>query len=72
MILVITPENRSQYTDYLDEMHRVRYEVFVERCGWTSLENQHGIDVDQFDKPWVTYYLKLSPEGKPFPQIIPI
>ncbi len=64
MILVITPENRSQYKDYLEEMHRVRYEVFVDRCGWSNLENEHRLDVDQFDKPWVTYYLKLSPEGK--------
>lgn len=63
MILVITPENREDYLGYLEEMHRIRYEVFVERCGWANLENPFRMDVDQFDRPWVTYYLKLAPDG---------
>ncbi len=63
MILIITPENREKYLGYLEEMHRIRYEVFVERCGWTNLENPFRMDIDQFDKPWVTYYLKLAPDG---------
>lgn len=64
MILIITPENRRSYAKYLEEMHRVRYEVFVERCGWKNLANETQTDIDEFDQPWVTYYLKLSSEGK--------
>ncbi len=64
MILVITPENRKLYAGYLEEMHRVRHKVFVERAKWENLRNPFELDIDEFDKPWVTYFLKIADNGE--------
>lgn len=64
MILIITPENRQRYAGYLEDMHRLRHDIFVERAGWTELESPFKLEIDEYDTPWTTYYLKLSEAGK--------
>ncbi|WP_262696345.1 acyl-homoserine-lactone synthase [Kordiimonas aquimaris] len=63
MILIITPENRQKYAGYLEDMHRMRHDVFVDRAGWSELESPFKLEIDEYDTPWTTYYIKLSEKG---------
>lgn len=63
MLHVVTKENRHLYTRRLDEMFRLRYEVFVEECGW-NLECEPPLEIDQFDIDDAIYFLFLDGNGE--------
>ena len=38
MFRTITPENRDEYQDLLDDMHRMRYRIVVGEWGWATIK----------------------------------
>ena len=62
MIIVITTENRDQYTSLLDQMYRQRKQVFVDRLGWDLAVDTEGREIDRFDTDETTYLI-ASPDG---------
>lgn len=56
MLHVVTKENRHLYSRRLNEMFRMRYEIFVEECGWT-LPCEGPLEIDQFDTDEAIYFL---------------
>lgn len=59
MIDVVIPDTYSLYTDELDAMHRLRYDVFSVRLGW-QVEVENGREYDQFDELDPTYFLAIE------------
>lgn len=64
MIHIINRFNQHLYADTLDQMFRLRYQVFVEGRGWKALEQESGFDIDQFDTDDTVYFLKLDEDEK--------
>ena len=60
MIEIVTPLNRHMYGPLLEDMHRMRYSVVVERWGWEVPGAQPGYDKDAFDTPDTVYVLHLD------------
>lgn len=61
MIHIINKYNSQLYEEVLDDMFRLRHEIFVEQKGWEKLRKADGRDLDEFDTDNATYILKLSP-----------
>lgn len=60
MIEIVLPQLRGQYTDLLDQMFRMRYEICIEKWGWIIPDQKRGVDVDEFDNEEAVYMLLLS------------
>lgn len=60
MIHVINKVNRHLYHSVLEEMFRLRHEIFVEQRGWNKLKKADGYEIDEFDTEDTTYFLKLD------------
>lgn len=56
MLHVVTLENRHLYVNRLDEMFRLRYDVFIEERGW-NLDCEAPYERDQFDNDDAIYFL---------------
>jgi acyl-homoserine lactone synthase len=63
MIYVIDKHNREAFHVQLEEMYRIRHDIYVGRRGWKALERPDGRDVDQFDRENTVYLLGLEPGG---------
>ncbi len=63
MALVIAPHHRGQFAVLLDQMHRLRRRVFVDRLGW-ELEAAGGREIDRFDLGECQHLLALDPRGR--------
>lgn len=59
LLHVVTQENRHHYDKHLDEMFRLRYEVFVEECG-RKAPCETPKEIDQFDREDTVYFLYLD------------
>jgi acyl-homoserine lactone synthase len=59
VIHVVTPENRHQYTDAMEQACRLRHRVFVDEMGWVDLYKEDGCEVDQFDDDYAVHMLYL-------------
>ncbi len=64
MIHLIDRRNRGPYTNQLDEMFRLRHDIYVGRRGWKALAKPDGRDVDQFDTDNTVYLLGLDELGR--------
>lgn len=64
MIHVINKYNRQLYGDLLEDMYRLRHDIFVDQKKWYKLRQKDGLEQDQWDNEDTTYLLKVSPEGK--------
>ncbi|MCJ9427489.1 acyl-homoserine-lactone synthase [Kordiimonas marina] len=62
MIHVVSDVNRSEYRSYLRQLWQQRYEVFVEKMGW-SLDCAKGIERDRFDHAETIYLLSINDKG---------
>lgn len=62
MIHVISKYNRHLYDNVLDEMFKLRHDIFVGERGWRKLEQPDGRERDQFDTDDTIYFLKLDPD----------
>jgi acyl-homoserine lactone synthase len=64
MIYVIDRHNRAGFYSQIEEMFRIRHDIYVGRRGWKALEKPDGRDVDQFDTDRTVYLLGLDDLGK--------
>jgi acyl-homoserine lactone synthase len=60
MFEIVTHRNWNDYTDILDEMFRIRHEIYVEQRGWIGLRRPNRREIDQFDNEDATYLLRLD------------
>jgi len=63
MIYVVDSTNRDAYQAQLEEMYRIRHDIYVGRRGWKALAKPDGRDVDQFDTEDTVYLLGLDEYG---------
>jgi acyl-homoserine lactone synthase len=59
MIEIVTAENRSQFTEQLEQAYRLRHAVFVEEMKWEELRKPDGREIDQFDDDRALHMLYL-------------
>lgn len=64
MVDIVTHENRSLYTEALDEMFRLRYQVAVNEMGWPLPNAKDGYDIDEFDTEDSIYLLEYADDGR--------
>src|SRR5690349_14719114 len=64
MIYIIDQSNRAAYKAQLEEMFRIRHDIYVGRRGWAALAKPDGRDVDQFDTEETVYLLGLDNLGR--------
>jgi acyl-homoserine lactone synthase len=63
MIYVVDRHNREAFASQLDDMHRLRHVIYVDRRGWKALARPGGREIDQFDTDDTIYLLGLDAEG---------
>lgn len=63
MIYVIDRHNRRAFHAQIEEMFRIRHDIYVGRRGWKALEKPDGRDVDQFDTDSTVYILGIDDNG---------
>lgn len=64
MIYVIDKYNRKAFHAQIEEMFRLRHDIYVGRRGWKALEKPDGRDVDQFDTNSTVYILSIDDVGQ--------
>ena len=62
MIHVVSAHNQTEYRPYLRQLWQQRYDVFVEKMGW-SLDCAEGLERDQFDGDETVYLLSIDDGG---------
>ncbi len=60
MVLQIDRTNASDYEALLNEMHRVRKAVFVDRLGWDVPVVEGEYEIDQFDTENAVYLINID------------
>lgn len=60
MVAVITSDNRVKYREQLNQMHRDRKKVFVDRWKWSLPVVDGQYEIDQFDTESAVYLLGLD------------
>jgi len=63
MIYVIDKHNRRAFHSQIEEMFRLRHDIYVGRRGWKALEKPDRRDVDQFDTDSTVYILGIDDSG---------
>jgi acyl-homoserine lactone synthase len=63
MIYLVDRRNRAAFVQQLDEMHRLRHDIYVDRRGWKALARSDQREVDQFDTEDAVYLLGLDELG---------
>lgn len=56
MIDCVTIPTAHLFGDAIASQFRLRYRIFIERCGW-QLSSWQGMEFDQFDTPATTYFI---------------
>ena len=64
MIYVIDKHNRNAFHAQIEEMYRIRHDIYVGRRGWKALERPDRRDVDQFDAANTVYLLGINGAGR--------
>lgn len=62
MMQLITPDCYAEFSDELEQMHRLRYRVFRDRLDW-DVSFSGGYEVDPFDALRPHYLLLRAPTG---------
>ncbi|MCH8685823.1 acyl-homoserine-lactone synthase [Pedomonas mirosovicensis] len=61
MVHVIDWQNRDRFTDAIEQIHRLRKQVFIDFFKW-DLTHVNGLEYDQFDTPDAFYLFDQDPE----------
>ncbi|MGK2286820.1 acyl-homoserine-lactone synthase [Pedomonas sp. V897] len=61
MVHVINWQGRARFADAVEQMHRLRKQVFIDFFKW-SLTHQNGLEIDQFDTPDAYYLFDQDPD----------
>jgi acyl-homoserine lactone synthase len=64
MIYLIDRRNRAAFSQQLEEMFRIRHDIYVNRRGWKALCREDGREIDQFDTEDAVYLLGLNELGR--------
>jgi N-acyl-L-homoserine lactone synthetase len=62
MIRLVQGSQRARFPHEIDQMHRLRAQVFYERLGW-DVKVRHSREIDQFDSLDPLYLLSLDDRG---------
>ncbi|NEU11554.1 GNAT family N-acetyltransferase [Methylobacterium sp. BTF04] len=62
MIHIVTPANEHNYREEMEQVWRLRHDVFVVEKGWTDLTRPDGREIDQFDTPHAIHFLAIEEE----------
>jgi acyl-homoserine lactone synthase len=60
MIHIITASNRHLYEARLEELFRLRHEIFVGERGWKTLEKPDGREIDDYDNADSVYFVAID------------
>lgn len=60
MILLLNAANRDAFPALMDDMFRIRHEVFVDLKGWEELRRPDGRETDPWDRPDSLYLLAVE------------
>ncbi|MFZ5670538.1 MAG: acyl-homoserine-lactone synthase [Pseudomonadota bacterium] len=60
MILLLNAANRDAFPDLLEDMFRIRHEVFVDLKGWEELRRPDGRETDPWDREDAVYLLAVE------------
>ncbi|WP_298918369.1 acyl-homoserine-lactone synthase [uncultured Algimonas sp.] len=61
---IVNTTNIALYGPQLDQMHRQRKAMFVDRLGWTELDQGGDYEVDEFDNEFAHYLLLIDDVGQ--------
>jgi acyl-homoserine lactone synthase len=64
MIYVVDRTNRAGFAVQIEDMFRIRHEIYVDRRGWAALAKPDGRDIDQFDTDQTVYLLGVDDDGQ--------
>ncbi|MGO9484483.1 MAG: acyl-homoserine-lactone synthase [Rhodomicrobium sp.] len=51
MIYIVSGQDATQYPSLMEQVYRLRHQVFVEELNWSDLWSADGLERDQFDRP---------------------
>lgn len=57
MIYAMTTTELTERPDLWEEVHRLRYQIFVEEMGWDDLRRSDQMEIDQFDHEEAVHHL---------------
>lgn len=60
MIHVVTAANRHLYADRVEELYRLRHDIFVEERGWHTLRRADGREIDAYDNEDTVYLIAID------------
>jgi acyl-homoserine lactone synthase len=60
MIHIITASNRHLYEARLEELFRLRHDIFVGERRWTALERPDGREIDDYDNADSVYFVAIE------------
>lgn len=60
MIHIVTRANAFQYSEAMEQVWRLRHDLFVVEKGWRDLAKQDGREIDQFDTPSAIHFLAME------------
>ena len=61
MVRVIDWHDREAYSQTVEQIHRLRKEVFIDHYKW-DLAHENGLEIDQFDQPEALYLFDQDPQ----------
>jgi len=61
MVQIIDWHSREHFADAVEQMHRLRKQVFIDFYKW-ELAHRDGLEVDQFDTPEALYLFDRDPK----------
>lgn len=59
MILVLSGADIGTHSDLMDEVYRLRHQVFVDELGWSDLRRDDEREIDQFDTPDAVHHIAV-------------
>ncbi len=60
MIHIVTALNETSYREEMEQVFRLRHQIFVEERGWHDLAKPDGREIDQFDTPHAVHVLAIE------------
>jgi acyl-homoserine lactone synthase len=63
MIYILSGRDAHRYPGLMEQVYRLRHQVFVEELGWTALVKPDGLERDQFDHPDAVHHICVR-DGK--------
>lgn len=63
MLYVIDKSNRTAFADQVEQMFRIRHDIYVKQRDWTALDRPDGREIDQFDTEAAVYLLGIDATG---------